>query len=221
MSWAQTIKLYVDIGKTGGLFPLLSGSTIYAGAIPGFVQGEKFKLRLYFREIVETDGVKASSSSQLASGAAVVVSGKVKGGLHDGDLLFYSDTFIEALDDADYYYEGDVDLNTVAVATLLDSDSDEIRVEIQVQESGNVRRSKFQFDCRLYHEVYAGEGAPTDADPEYPTPGDIITVAPTGAGFKFTDGNVYLYNPDDSLWYPLRVATVDGVAVLAIGEGVA
>lgn len=42
-----------------------------------------------------------------------------------------------------------------------------------------------------------------------------------GASIQFVNGqHPYLYNSDDSLWYPLVVKTVDGIPALTLGTGV-
>jgi hypothetical protein len=201
MSLERRKSLYIDVAKAGGENPLLDKKTVNQALTPSFVQGDRLTLSLFFRSIADAVTTTVSDAVELPAGAAVVVGGAVKGDLDAGTLLFYASAFSLQGSGDDARYDATLDLDTAEVEdALAESDSVEIRIDVEVQDAGNAERLTYQFDAVLYRQVYAAQQPP----PALGTQGDGLSRV-AGGSFQIKDVVTGLWH---GLWLENRVLTV-------------
>lgn len=233
MSWDRVRDLYIDIRTAGGLATLLKEKTSNAAALPlVFVQGDKFTLRLFFRTPDESAGT--SAVVQLPAGFVVAIGAKPAAMMGLSTLLFFEDTFAEAGSGDDIYYGATLDLNTTELAAaLLASNSVDVTIDVEVQNSDNSERMTFQFGATIYRQSYSNEADPTPGTPTYPTPSTLLvkhcgtaavtaaasSVTVTGLALDFTPAQVLvsIRKPagGDNLWATVRDASISADGFIA------
>jgi len=177
MTWTRQMNIYLDVDTVGkAVSPLLdvqADSVSRASAGPQFIRGDKFALNLYFRQYSSGawGGVELSATDEIA------FVGKLSSELDDGDSLFSATSFSKVGSGADAYYTATLDLNTAELAAALTGvDPLDITVDCEIQNAVNSERATLQFAATVAEQGYAGsEGVPTDGDPAYPVPGNIVT----------------------------------------------
>lgn len=206
MSWDRTIDLYLDVAKQAtGENPLLSvdGSSWRAGGLPVFVVGDHLTLRLAF--VSFSSGVM--SRVEVPAGAAIVFAAKSKADLVTGDVLFAAADFTASGTGETLLYEAQLDLNTAELVAALTTASLDVRCDVEVQNADNSRRITLQFDAVARLQVY-------DDGAALPLPVD----APRA--FRIDDGELQLWNPDQSKWHSVYIRGAVGAEHLVIAGGV-
>jgi hypothetical protein len=202
MAWSRIINFYLNVDSLGTASRALLDGTSSAplNDDPRLTLGDKHKVRLWFRA---PQGQSTTSSQvRLDAGSVIVFAAKKTSALNGSILLFSTDTFTEALDGTDYYYEGTVDLATSnSLAAFGASDTSiAITVDVEVQNADNTERVTLQFPAIFRRQGYAGEASVTPAEPVYPAPSAIVVQA-VGQEWRLLDG-VYLEGKDrtDNAW---------------------
>jgi hypothetical protein len=205
-SWERTMDLYLDVAKFAtGANPLLNvdGGSVRSGGSPTLIQGDHLTLRLHFCRFTSA-GLEIVD---LPAGSAIVFAGRLRDEIESGDILFAADTFTVSGTGDDLLYYADLDLNTTELDEAIGSEAQLIvRCDVEVQNADNSRRMTLQFDATVRHEVYA-EGAAVP-----------VTVAVDRA-YRIADGELQLWNPDQSLWHSIYVRGGAGAEQLVIGAG--
>ena len=184
-AWQRVINLYLDV-EAYGRFPLLATQTSsnkYPYERLSWVEADAFKLRLWFRQRAASVSSPTLSMS-LGAGWNLVVCGKSDTELDSETQFFKADggDFTQVTVGTDVYYEALLNLNTdemvAAFAALDDATAPlSMRIDIEVQASGNTERVTLQIPLDVQRQVYRGtESTPVPATPLYPSPGDILTV---------------------------------------------
>lgn len=183
-SWDRVLSLYIDVtafaqGRRCLLDRLTSSASLQQA--PTAIQGDKFKLRLYFR--ARSSVASGSSTSvQLDPGFAIIYAGKWRDGLDSEELMFLAENFVEVEADGLWYYESTLNLNTEELQELFESQSEKTLLfitDIEVQ-NGSGDPATFQFETQIRRQAYAGEASPTPATPAYPAPSSILTSGNVG-----------------------------------------
>lgn len=228
MAWVKRIALYLDIEEAAG-DPLLDGTTSNArSSAPVFVQGDKFRLELYFRAPANSP-LNASSAQQLPAGSVVMLAGKLTTELDAAPALFSAGPFSEAGAGDTLCYAADLDMATVELTAAFAAAAETsltVRVDVEVQNSDNSDRLTYQFDVTVKQQAYgpgttSGSGAPT-----YVTAAEAaarfvqLRQDEAWAWFSLTDGRWYHYEQTTNKWYPDIVQIQDGIPVKTLGEGV-
>lgn len=224
--WTKRIALYIDVDSAGAP-PLLDGaSSARRSAKPSFVQGDKVRLELRFRSIADSP-LSDSSAVQMPEGATIAVAGKAATAMDEAEMLFAATGFTEVVDDEDVYYYADIDLNTQEMDDLfsdLAASYADIKVDVEVRNSDNTDRLTFQFDATARHQVYSGAPAPEPGTPPYYSAAEaearFVPRREDEAFMRWANGRWYHYISDTGLWYPEVAKIVDGVPIIALGEGV-
>lgn len=223
MSFEPAVDLFINLSDaTRG--PLLkSAASITPGQTPVWNQGDKFKLRLWFLTEAASAN-EAPTVTALAGGASIAIAGRTKTDLEDGGLLFFADEFVAVGTGDDLHYEGDIDLNTEPLATaIVDKARLTARVDIQIEQGGD-RVTIPQFDLLILRDIYRGtEGVPTEGDPIYPTPDQVLVRAPANGSYRVVtneDGTfMQFYNPTTGKYHTLFPDGPEGAVTTNWGPG--
>ena len=227
--WVKKSALYIDVSKAGGAACLLTkkASTL-ASAKPVYIQGDKFRQELYFRQVAAST-LNASSTVELPAGSKVVFSGKLNTQLDSETLLFSCFDFVAdgAGDDLCYYAE--LDLGGSELFNYFDQNDEtsaDVLIDIEVQNSDNTDRLTFQFAATVKQQVYDTEPATEPGTPpHYNAPeceARFVPRAEDQAWTRWANGRWYHYVAATGFWYPEVAQQKDGIIVLALSqEGVA
>lgn len=190
MSWEKQLDLYIDVAKYGaGTNPLLTIATdsVAQAPAPVLVQGDHFRLRLFFRSV---SGATATPVD-LGENTAIVVAAKKLGALGAESNLFAATGFALEGEGTAACWSAWCDLHTDELeAAFGTTDEIRVRMDIEVQTIANDRRTTFQVDCTVRRHAYAGEGEPTPAGPVYPSPDAIVTKLRGTVDLTEDDGGV-------------------------------
>lgn len=177
MTWTRQMNLYLNVDAVGSagspLLDVQADAVSPASTGPQFIRGDKFALNIYFRQF--SSG--AWTGVELGATDAIAFVGKLADELDDGDALFSAVSFSKVGSGTSAYYTATLDLNTSELATALaTATSIEIVVDCEVQNADNSERATLQFDATVAEQGYVGtEGVPTEGDPAYPVPANIVT----------------------------------------------
>jgi hypothetical protein len=196
-------NLYLDLAKSGGPNPLLTGlaAARTLSAAPSFVHGDALTLRLHLCN----KGTALNSDATpvpLLEGETLILAAKNPADLH-GASLFSATEWTPGPDDSGdpEYYEASLNLNTTQLNTFFTSRTTPLRTlcDIEIQNADNSNRLTWQFTITIQPQRYTGiEGVPVDGDPPYPAPGALELIArkgqPDGYAPLDEDGKVPLEN---------------------------
>lgn len=218
MTFARVFDLYVDVAAAGGPNPLLQGlNGSPLTALISWVQGDCFTLRIHFRLVAAGFGA-ATTAIAVDDGDEIVLAAKVNAS--DAALVFSASGFEKVVSGSDIYYQASLDLNTVELAAALTGASLVVLVDLELQNNDNTRRLTFRFATTIIAQAYDGEGDPTPAAPAYPSPAALVTKEPTGANYRFKDGQFQLWNPVTGMFHAPFPNGPEGAVTTAWGAGV-
>jgi hypothetical protein len=168
MSWDRTLLQYIDITRTGGEPCLLEGKfSSDRRAVPAFIEGDDFPLKLLFRQRA-TDG-GASTPITLEAGSHIIYAGKARGGQDATVPLFATTSFTVDGTSDDLGYLGIVDLNTTELHTALyGKASIDVEIDVEVQNADNTQRISFRITATVKRESYKDGDLPTPVYPSFP-----------------------------------------------------
>lgn len=204
MTWSRTISIYIDIDRPGGQACVLNGTQGGYRASPhGFMQGDKFTLRVYPRTV--SSGIGALTTSvQLAAGSKVVFSAKASAA--SSTTLFGIEELEAPGSPTDpYYYEGLLDLNTAELATALGSaQSLNVVADVEIQNADNSERLSFRIPITITAQVYDNELPPV-------APGSELEIIGGVAYFE-----KIMLKSDSGLYHEVTLHTAGGATTLRI-----
>lgn len=212
----QVYDIYLDRGKPGGQACVLNGtSSSLAAANHQLIQGDKLRLRLYFRT-VGGFGI-ASTSVILDAGDVIVLAGKLASNPGAADALFSCSSFVQGAIGTESYYEGVVDLNTMELATALGSSLYvECSVDVEVQNAANTERLSYRVPVRVHKQALIGTEGTTSGNPPYPAAGSVAVKAPTGGMQQEISGVWRTKDIATGLWHLIYIEN----GVVKIDQGV-
>lgn len=186
MTLARIYNLYINSNKPGPGAALTGSGASQAGDdFIQWIQGDVFKLRIWFQDTSATGVDVATTNMQLEGSTALKLGGKVEVG--DASFLFNTTTFTEGGTTGAYYYEGTLDLDTAEIATALASaDSVTAICDLEYQNSGNTERITWRFKVVINKQAYDTAAGSTAATPPLlvyqPSSGNYFTVTLTADG---------------------------------------
>lgn len=213
----QVYDIYLDRGKPGGQSCVLNGTSCsLTAANHQLIQGDKLRLRVYFRTVAGFG--TASTSVTLDTGDVMVLAGKLATTPGAADALFSCSSFVQGASGTDNYYEGVLDLNTTDLATALGAALYvDCSIDIEIQNVSNTERLSYRLTARVHKQALIGTEGTTSGNPPYPASGEVAVKSPTGGMQKEINGVWRTKDIVTGLWHLIYIE--DGV--VKVDEGVA
>ena len=158
---SKAYELFINGNLPGGRDALLKSKTD-GNAIsekPVWMQGDKCLLHLYFRAPGEPGA--NSTSLDLGESFSMVLSGALPAA---PTVPLFSVSDWAKKGEADYYYEGVLDLATNPLETAFAADTSatelKVAVDIEVRDPGDTTRITYRANLSISRQTYAGQAAP-------------------------------------------------------------
>jgi hypothetical protein len=182
----RVLELVINGDLPGGANATLDSKT--SGKTPSirprWMAGDACPLNLYFRKPATAIGA-ASTVYALSTPMSLVLSAKKDEQNIEGDELFRISDWAVIGSGETIYYQGSLDLTTVALASLFASGSDEVpvSVDIEYRDAANSSRLTWRAELTLCRQVYSGGIPPSSLSSSY---------------LQSPDGSLYQITVDDA-----------------------
>lgn len=218
---ARVVDLLVNTARPPGAVLLARRSELLPAEAPVLVDGEKVLLRVQW---VAPAATLEGAPAVVALEAGDVILFSLKTRASDATLLASGTGFLASGVGAELRYEALVNLDTAPMAAAVAEEPVIAAIgEIRVQNAANTARKSYQFPVTLRRRVYAGEGDPVAANPQYPAADAVALRVPANGTYRIktaVDGQYFqLKHAATGLFHSVFLTGAAGAETLAFGAG--